>query len=302
MGTAMAAWFAIQLHLMALSLQEIVPLSLEVATVLLGACITYGVRQGVTALVTIARASMPLLIATLLWALVEAPVPSVDPASEWNSLQGVSLVMAASIALVVDIPTYYRYAASSKDGVIASGLLFLVATPLVEGIGVYLTAGMANGSVLEIMQGNGGFVWRLWIALFFLVAGWATNNTNLFSAVACAEAVTPGCSQTMRTYSIGAISTLLACTEMVHHVEWVITCLGIVTSSMGGALLVSHLHGGCTPKTNLFAWGIGACVGFSAMGEWIILSEIALLDAFAGAAILTSSIHYAKKTLIKYVT
>ncbi|MDP1836322.1 MAG: hypothetical protein Q8K75_10415 [Chlamydiales bacterium] len=287
---SMIVWFAIQLNVMCDSAQEALGVPAIVLNILFGLAITLCARKGIGALSRMAAMCAPLLAVTIIWALVQAPIPSMPTVTEWPGLRGVSLVMATAIAMVIDIPTYFRYARTTMDGIITNALVFLVALPLVEGIGVYLSAGMTEGTILQALQGSGGTIWCIWIALFLLIAGWASNNTNLFSAVISAEVLAPTISHDKRTLALGAFGTLLACLNVGQHVEQVVTVLGIGVSSMGGAMIAAYLLNSTATMRNLFSWSLGYGVGLLAFFQIITLSDIALLDAFVCSGLTVAAL------------
>lgn len=298
MIAAMVSWFAIQLNMMSLSILEIVhfatdkKIDLTFVNLALGLLITLSAKWGVTALRILSDFSLPIMIATLGWALFSTNPPEIQELdSSANSCGGISLVIAAAIAAVVDMPTFFRHAKQAKDGIFATIILFCIALPLIEGVGVYLAASAPGASILETLQGGHGQAWCLWIALFILLAGWTTNNTNLFSAAVSAELLLPKTKQSTMILILGVAATIIACANPLQHIEGVITLLGIAVGSMGGAVIAGHLLAGVSSKTrpmqHLICWILGSVIGLASMQGWIFLSGISLLDSYLGACCAT---------------
>jgi purine-cytosine permease-like protein len=178
-------------------------------------------------------------------------------------------------------PTYFRHAKSVKDSHIAAIVLFAVVLPLLEGIGVYLGLS-SSGSILQVLTGGGGFLWTVWVALFLILAGWTTNNTNLYSAGVNSFALLPKLSRGSRTAWIGCIGTIISCFDLTLHFETVLNLMGIGIGAMGGVLLVSYIL-----KNTTFKWNYIACGGGSILGICTFNLGAPLLFAFIGSGIIT---------------
>ena len=214
-------WFAIQLSLMVLSVIKScelimhIPLNPLPITIVLGLIMTLVGLYGITALNRLCDLSMPLLLCTIAYLVYQAYTTGVESVGGdfVDSYQGVSLVIAAAILAVVDLPTYYRFARSKKDSFISITLLFVVAIPALEAIGAYI--GMRNGgaNLIDSLTMHGSISGQIWILLFLVFAGWTTNNGNLYSAAVALERILPGRSLAVRTMIMGSIGTLAACTS-----------------------------------------------------------------------------------------
>lgn len=181
-------WFGINLLTMAefVSIRYLSdsPLLLSLSMIILGIMIVIGVLGGIVWLERMAKYLLPFL----LWGMVKMSSSDVylqgwhESAQMPLDLAGVSLVFSALFACVVDMPTYFCRARSLRDGIYASLLLFLVVVPGIEilGLGIASSTGSAN-LASEIMQTSSGYLADIFL-VFFVVAGWTTNNCNIFSA------------------------------------------------------------------------------------------------------------------------
>lgn len=303
MIASMLSWFAIQLNMMGLSILKMfqyvgVTMSPLVINLILGAAMTLLARSGMRALSLLSTICLPLMVATMGWAIISAETPDTSVFSaqttSWLSLGSISLVMAASIACVIDTPTFFRYAHSARDGIVTTLLMYCLALPLIEGVGIYLAASMPGATILETLQGDRGILWNVWVVLFLLLAGWTTNNTNLFSAVVAMEPLMPNATQVDRTLLMGGIGTLLSCADLLQHLEGTINMLGVSIGSMGGVMLTGYLLGKRSsqsgPAGHLSCWMIGFTTGvitIAAWQPWMVLSGIPLLDAYFTASLST---------------
>lgn len=292
---SMLGWFAIQLNMMALSLSDLLGASISVftANILLGVLVTLGCMYGMKSLGILANFCVPLMILTLLWALFCAPPPSMMDAQEGSLIrfEAISLVMTVGIAAVIDMPTFFQYARTRKDAVKSSAIMFIVGLPSIECIGAYLGASSNASSLMETLQAGHGYTWSLWIALFMILAGWTTNNTNLFSGGVNASMILSKMSERKRLLLAGAVGTALACTDPLHHLEGFLTILGVGIASVGGAMLcsfaVNKIGYGVSILGNKMGAIVGCLSGIIITFCEVSLTAIPLLDAFLIASLIT---------------
>lgn len=296
MTLSLIGWFAVQLNMMTLGVVDLFgidPQNTMISSsinVLLGTVITLVALYGVSSITLLANLSMPLLLATLGYAVYtmdKSPPPSEAPIT----LGGISLVVAMAIAWVIDLPTYFRHAKSAKDAYISVFIIAAVAIPILEAIGVYLAASTDHGSFLDIFKRHNSTIWNIWTASFLVLAGWTTNNINLYSGVICMETLSPKSSSITRTLLFGLIATPLACLDLLNHLDTFLEVIGIIISSMGGVVLTRYLIS-LLPGRNiqpeehawhLLAWLIGIILGFLSWKE-LALTSISVLDATIGAS------------------
>jgi cytosine permease len=303
MVICLVGWFAIQLNLMSLSINNILQLAFKnvvinniIINIALGLLITSFTLHGITALDKIASISMPLLIFTMsysVYSVATSPtlvLPSIVPNK--NILDAISLVIATAIAVVADLPTYYRFARSKKDGLISIILLFSIAIPAIECVGVYIGSYSSGGTIIDTLLGNGGTLWQLWVGLFLILAGWTTNNANLYSAAVSGQIIVPKIKENIRIFIIGALGTALACLDVIKNFETVLEVMGIMITSMAAIMLscfvLKELHIAIY-KINHFSllcWALSTLFGFLSFFKIITLTGIGTIDAWIAAVIL----------------
>lgn len=284
---SLLGWFGIQLNLMTLALLDLTywssPCAFLMSNILIGSVMTLGGLYGIKGLNLLSDLSIPLLLMTLLYALFtpqEETVTSSLHSLEWG---GISMVIATAIAAVIDLPTYFRHASTKKDAVIAVIAIFGLAIPLIEGVGVYLGVTRGGESVIHLLKGTHP-LWNLWIGLFILLAGWTTNNANLYSGVISLEFIWPKATFLVRTLTVGGVGTFLGCCDLLNHLELVLDLLGIGISSMGALMIFYYLFNAREHKQALFfVWGVGVLLGLTSLMKVISICSIPILDAFFGA-------------------
>ena len=283
MVVSMMGWFAIQLNLMTLGIQEVFPkVPAGLCNVSLGVAVTYAGIKGMRGLEKIVNWSMPLLLITIFYALFlgePATVQAVD--GEVVTFQGISLVLAAAIAAVVDLPTFFRLSRSQKDGLAASLLLFGLIIPLLEGVGVYLFANKAEDNFVRVLASPASpMLWKAWVFAFIVFAGWTTNQANLYSASVSMGTIVPEMRNQTRVLLLGAFGSLISCLNLLDHLVGVLDLIGILLGSMGAVMVVHCLLNGKTEKRfNFAAWLIGLLAGASSQQGYDLMG-IPVVDAF----------------------
>ncbi|MFQ5729271.1 MAG: cytosine permease [Waddliaceae bacterium] len=290
---SMVGWFAIQLNIMTLSLQTIIGRDLALSgNVCLGILITLAGIKGMRGLTTLANISMPILLLTIAYAIYNAShTPVVVKQSQAFTCAGISLALATAIGAVIDLPTFFRIAKSPKDGIIAIIVLFGFVLPLIEAVGVYLYVHSQGENILEVLASpSSPKLWKLWILGFLLLAGWTTNNANLYSASVSMKTLLPRLTDTARILSVGAVGTLLSCLNFLDNMAAVLDVIGIILASMGAVMIGLFLSKkGSSQPVNFIVWNIGLIGGFLSLYGYG-LTGIPVLDAFLVAIMSTGAI------------
>lgn len=283
MVIAMMGWYAIQLNVMTVSMKGFLPQGSELyCNLVLGILMTFFGLRGIKGLEVLSNYSLPVLIATIGFAVYMAGGGEEKEFERIFSYSGVSFVIGAAIGAVVDLPTFFRHSRSQKDAFIAIAILFGVVIPILEGVGVYLSYhSFGDDIVAALMTAEPGLIWSLWVLLFLILAGWTTNNANLYSASVSMRAFFPGIGHNGRVLALGIIGTLMSCMNFLDHLENFLSVIGIILSAMGAVMVVHYLFDERTDRNmSLLAWGIGAGAGFCSLAG-ISFTEIPVLDAFA---------------------
>lgn len=291
MMVAMLGWFGIQLNVMSLSLGSLlamigITVSPLLLTIGLGAILSGVMCLGMKAMKWLSNIALPLMACTLLGAffLASGTLPAVVPLS-MSLLGGVSFVIGANIAAVIDLPTFFRYARSKKDARICILLLYGLITPLIEGVGVFLSALSGGGSVLTVLQMGGGVLWGIWVSLFILFAGWTTNNTNLYSAIASSYSLPMKLNPLLRTLVLGGVGILMACLNPLANIGVFLNLIGISIGGMGAVMMTNYLGGSRQGRAPFVSWLLGFIVGVSSSVFGLFITGVPVFDAFIVSAL-----------------
>ena len=288
------SWIAIQLGLMALSFKTLLPetIPLSVLQVFLGALVIAVSMRGISLLSKITTLSLPLLLITLAYAIystrhVEPPFREIP-----FTLEGISLAMATAITAVIDMPTYFRHAKTKRDGVLAAALFIGVSVPLIEGIGIYLCYKHPGLTVIDTLNQSQNQLWNLWVTVFIVLAGWSTNNSNLYSAAAGLGTLVPQFPEKKRVVLIGCIGIILSLCGILQSFVFALQILGVMVSSMGCVIVTRYmLKFRGSGKINLMTWGLGAIVGLASACKIITITGVPLIDGCAVSVLATALNH-----------
>ncbi len=282
---SMVGWFAIQLNIMTSSVESFKDYNI-IFNIVLGSAITlFGIR-GMSSLMKLATLSMPFLVMTIGYALYSVNDYPMILQNEEFSLSGISLVLACGIAAVIDLPTFFRLATTRKDGIIAACLLFGLVLPLVEGVGLYLYMHSQGENLLQVLAlPNSNVLWKGWVLAFLILAGWTTNNANLYSATVSLQTLAPSLNDKSRTLLIGFTGTILSCFNLLENLILVLDLIGIVLGSMGAVMMFHFAFKQLkNEKENIISWIVGFLCGLCGYFGYTIL-KIPVLDAFTFALI-----------------
>ncbi len=310
---SLISWFAIQTQVMSGDIQKLfihyfgidMPNTMVSVGLSLLMCSTavFGVR-GVSVLATL---TLPMMLATLAAALYYAQATSplsvfvdgIAKTGEGFSSKCFSLVIAASIAAVVDLPTFFRHAATKRDSMIATVLTFLVGIPAVELIGVLLgfwTEAKTLPEALTIMDHP---LFAVWVSIFILCAGWTTNNTNLYSAATAMHVLCPRLTERQSALITALMCSILSAIPLLANLSQILDLMGIGVASMGGVILVAFLRKTPQAALSLFSLIAGTAAGIANMLLGSFISEVAILDAMLVAAVTMLGV---SKNTIKTIT
>lgn len=288
---SMLGWFGIQLNMMSLSGGQLLnKLGVTIPSiyinigigVILGCVMCFGMK----AIKRLSYFVTPLLGLTLFYALfsTQGSLSFATPLkNSW--LGGLSLVIGANIAAVIDLPTFFRHAQSAKDARICILLLYGLLVPFVEITGIYLSAMTGGNSILEILQVGHGTLWIMWISCFVLLSGWATNNANLYSAITSSYSLTERLTPTMRTLILGAIGIAIACLNPLGNIENVLNVFSVTIGGMGAVVIASYLLEKNSIKyinswISVLSWLIGVFIGIFSSFFQLLITDVPAFDAF----------------------
>ncbi len=286
----LTSWFAIQTQVMGQDLANLVNidrvyLNVGLACLMVG-CAFFGLK-GVSLL---ANVTLPLMILTLVLSVINAQSTSQKIMGNISgfSAPAIALVLASAIAAVVDLPTFFRHAKTKKDGIIASIVVFCIGIPLVELVGVFFGYYATSTSLTEALITVDLPLFRIWVSLFILFAGWTTNNTNLYSAIMSLRSAAPQLSEKWACVVMGGICILLSLCPLLERLMLVLDLMGVFIASMGGVVLTAYSLKrflGLDLNAQKIAWVIGTLAGLLNIFLGGLLTPIAIVDTLIASAL-----------------
>lgn len=303
-SVSMCIWFAIQAQMMAQDIIHMLPkavISLEAPLAcLIGAGIVWSALSGISKIESFANIAVPFMIATMLAAVyqglhLETASPILPPAFKSSAI---SLVLATSIAAVVDMPTFFRHAINEREAHKATLATFLIGIPIVEVLGAALSQATGANSLVDALYCFDGTLWRLWILLFILLAGWTTNNANLYSAAMSAKTLFCGMSDRKAIGYIGSIAALFSMCNIIGRLELILDGMGILISSMGGVILAGSLMN-AIQKTGfaITALVLGIAAGCFCLAKGSFITNVPIIDALLIASAFLFLTCYKKRVI-----
>lgn len=268
MIVSMLGWFAVQCSLLVEFAAHYWSAPQWLIALAVGATLIVAAMGNITRLLQLSEKLGPLV---LVFAIVmfgcsvgEARIILGDP-SFWPAL---SLVVATSLGVVIDVPTYYRLAASRMEAFVSIFVLVLAMT-FVEILGVVLAGQTAFSDIIMSPFG-----------IVMAASGWLMNVNNLYSAVVSSQTLFARGSFAMRSILFGAATVAIVCAQASNAIVTSIEAFTLGISSMGGVMVACVL---VTPRVSAalaLTWALGGCVGGLCLFEVITLSGAAQIDAF----------------------
>jgi cytosine permease len=295
--TAKCCWFALQLNLMSLTFIQLLDPYLSSAhfysvNIICGILIMAITMIGIEGVSRFSSLCLPFMICTLVYSLIGADSSAIQLQPIVFSTEALAIVIGAPITAVIDMPTYFSQSRSGKDSIRAVCAMFLVALPVIEGVGVYLASCSPSDNFLAVFTQGNGALWNLWISLFILLAAWTTNTTNLYSATVCLDSLVKNKSHYIRCIITTAIAVGISLLNILEHFSLFLNVLVVVVGSLGAVILSAYcLQGDVTSartqKGNLLGGIAGIAIGLSSVFHMFSLSGVAIVDAFCFSFLAT---------------
>ena len=301
---SMIIWFAIQTQVMAEDLTRVckcyigIHISKNEMAFFLASCMVFVSFFGLRLVTLFAHTTLPLMVVTLLLAGAKCAFFGNATRVEMTSTNDgmffphFSLVLASSILCVVDLPTFFRHAKTKKDASFAACAIFLVGIPLVECVGVFLGTYSNASSLVEAFVAIDHPLFHMWVMVFVLLAGWTTNNTNLFSAYSNVQTVFK-LSQTKAHRIVGLLAVGAVFVPIVDNLGFVLDAMGILIACLGGCVMMHFFLNRVVCKKEIserrsqVSILTGALIGFYTLLTGGIFTQIAIVDALFASALCT---------------
>jgi len=281
MVVSMLGWFVVQCSVLVDFAQGYCPAAPQALLVLLiGASLILTTMGDIKRLFVFSEKLGPLILlsclAMFMWSIVDAQI--VQGSQDTIAfLPALSLVLATSLGVVIDVPTYYRIASSRKEAFLSLFIVIWLVTSVVQVLGVIL---VSQYSLTELIMSPFGIV--------LAVSGWLMNVNNLYSAVVSSQTLFKWGGFALRSIVFGGIGLMIVGLHAGESLATTIEAITLGISSMGGVMIAcvvterrSALALGC-------AWLIGVLIGGLGLTGSIALTGAAQIDAFSSAGVAST--------------
>lgn len=304
MGVSLFGWFIINLNFIGIAASQllsaiqithsILPIAINLS---LGITITLIVVKDIHFIGKFAALNFPLVVGLILYSIYAVPHLNHSDllSSEKITLSGVPLILASNLCIVVDIPTYYRFANSPKDAFISTFLTFMIIIPAITSIGALLSYFTAGHSVMGIVSSL-GFLGILFVLLFLIISHCMINNGNLYSCSVAFRPLTTNFNHKKTLFFIGILGSIFSCFEIMARFTLWLDGITISIGSMGAVMLSNFLYDKFKLKNysnamqtkNSISLFLGVLLGILSWNKCFIhLSDFAFLDAAMMASLFT---------------
>lgn len=299
MTCSLLGWFAVQAQSVGGNLSSLIAefqdvhlrdrdLWKEVFSFVIAAAVITGAFYGVEMLSRIAMYCLPIMVIAIGYYIVQANTFSFEhiPLYSLWSGQAVSLILAFNIVGTIDLPTYYRHARRFRDTVFSSILVYLITIPVIEYLGACLYYSSSASTIHEALNDISSSGWEFLAILFVPLAGWTTNNLNLYSAAKSLRVLYKKFNYPQAVGIAGLIGLFLMAVPMIDRIAILLIIMGIFVVSMGATILAAFMFEvyGVQPnfKLSWLAWSCGVIFGlieltYGQMGTGAIVLDAGII-------------------------
>ena len=295
MAISLFGWIAVTANMFGHSVHDLlaqhgleVPLALLVAA----GCVIFvaSTAFGFAVLGKIAQVAVPVIALVLCYILYVATHTEVAvPAAIVEMNTGVAVVLVATL------PDFGSFVHNRKHALIAAGVTFLVAYPLLYWAGATPSAISGQGSLLGAMAVFGAVLPAALLLIFACVTG---NAGNMFQGTLVVSTLLTRFPKWQITVALGILSAIVGSMDIMAWFIPFLLFLGIATPPVAGIYIAdfflyrrngyqeSVLAQESQIKVLTFAaWIIGAAVGFMTVKGLFTLTTIPSVDSILVACI-----------------
>lgn len=281
MIVSMLGWFAVQCSVLVVFAQGYFPSAPYVLLVfLVGASLIATTMGDIKRLLWLSERVGPLLLlcclAMFVWSARDVAYVT-SPMGMTALLPALSLVLATSLGVAIDVPTYYRFSSSRRAAFVSLFIVIWVITSLVQVLGVML---LGRYSLTELIASPFGIV--------MAVSGWLMNVNNLYSAVVSSQTLIKRGGFALRTLALGTLALVVVCLHLSDSISTSIEAITLGISSMGGVLVSCVVLRQQGAGALAFSWLVGLVAGGLSLTNTVSITGAAQIDAFMVAALISS--------------
>lgn len=299
MAISLFGWIAVTANMFGHSVHDL-GLELPVQLLVAAGCVIFvaSTAFGFAVLGKVAQFAVPVIALVLCYILYVATHTEVAAPAAFTSMNtgvAVSTVVGTIIVLVATLPDFGSFVHNRKHALIAAGLTFLVAYPLLYWAGATPSAISGQGSLLGAMAVFGAVLPAAVLLIFACVTG---NAGNMFQGTLVVSTLVTRFPKWQITVALGILSAIVGSMDIMSWFIPFLLFLGIATPPVAGIYIAdfflyrrngyeeSVLTRDPQIKVMTFvAWILGAAVGFMTVNGLFTLTTIPSVDSIAVACV-----------------
>lgn len=303
MAISLFGWIAVTASMFGHSVHDLltqhglnVPLPLLVAA----GCVIFvaSTAFGFAVLGKVAQIAVPviaLVLCYILYIATHSDAAAVQTVVSMNTGVAVSTVVGTIIVLVATLPDFGSFVHNLKHALIAAGLTFLVAYPLLYWAGATPSAISGQGSLLGAMAVFGAVLPAALLLIFACVTG---NAGNMFQGTLVVSTLLTRFPKWQVTLTLGVLSAIVGSLDIMAWFIPFLLFLGIATPPVAGIYIADFFmyrrngYQGSVlteePQIKVLtfvAWILGAVVGFMTVKGVFTLTTIPSVDSIVVACV-----------------
>lgn len=303
MAISLFGWIAVTANMFGHSVHDVLAqhgLEMPVQLLVGAGCVIFvaSTAFGFAVLGKVAQFAVPVIAAVLCYILYVTTHTNVAAPAAINSMNtgvAVSTVVGTIIVLVATLPDFGSFVHNRKHALIAAGLTFLVAYPLLYWAGATPSAISGQGSLLGAMAVFGAVLPGALLLIFACITG---NAGNMFQGTLVVSTLLTRFPKWQITLALGVLAAIVGSMDIMAWFIPFLLFLGIATPPVAGIYIADfflYRRNGYEESVltrepqikvlTFVAWILGSAVGFMTVKGLFTLTTIPSLDSILVACI-----------------
>lgn len=303
MAISLFGWIAVTANMFGHSVHDLLAqhgLELPVQLLVAAGCVIFvaSTAFGFAVLGKVAQFAVPviaLVLCYILYVTTHTSVAAPAAITSMNTGVAVSTVVGTIIVLVATLPDFGSFVHNRKNALIAAGLTFLIAYPLLYWAGATPSAISGQGSLLGAMAVFGAVLPGALLLIFACITG---NAGNMFQGTLVVSTLLTRFPKWQITIALGVLAAIVGSMDIMAWFIPFLLFLGIATPPVAGIYIADfflYRRNGYEESVltrepqikvlTFVAWIIGSAVGFMTVKGLFTLTTIPSLDSILVACI-----------------
>ncbi|EBA8673651.1 cytosine permease [Salmonella enterica subsp. enterica serovar Miami] len=303
MAISLFGWIAVTANMFGHSVHDLLAqhgVTLPVPLMVMVGCVVFvaSTAFGFAILGKVAQVAVPIIALVLCYILYVTTHSQVTAPAEVVSMNtgvAVSTIVGTIIVLVATLPDFGCFVHNRKHALIAAGVTFLIAYPLLYWAGATPSALSGQSSLLGAMAVFGAALPGALLLIFACVTG---NAGNMFQGTLVASTLLPRFLKWQITVALGVFSAIVGSLDIMAWFIPFLLFLGIATPPVAGIYIADfflYRQNGYQESVlmqepqikilTFIAWILGSAVGFMTVKGLFTLTSIPSVDSIIVACV-----------------